>query len=119
MLVQVAPEPYVRNATVEPVIISDSVNESEWDGYVATHRDGTVDHLWRWQGIFRDVFGHESRYLSAKRGNEVVGVLPLVLFDSRLFGRFIASVPFLKYGGLLASDAEATDGAAGHGEVQR
>jgi FemAB-related protein (PEP-CTERM system-associated) len=108
MLVQVAPETYVRNATVEPVIISDSVSESEWDGYVATHPDGTVDHLWRWQGIFSDVFGHESRYLAAKRSNEVVGVLPLVLFNSRLFGRFIASVPFLNYGGVLASDADAS-----------
>jgi hypothetical protein len=39
----------------------------------------------------------------------VAGLLPLVHFRSRLFGRFLVSVPFLNYGGVLASDAAAAD----------
>src|SRR5205823_12598933 len=36
----------------------------------------------------------------------IVGVLPLVIFDSWLsmFGRFAVSLPFVNYGGVLAAD---------------
>jgi FemAB-related protein (PEP-CTERM system-associated) len=91
------------------VRVTDAASESDWDAYVRLHPGGTVDHAWRWQGIFRDVFGHASCYLAATRDSRVVGVLPLVLFDSRLFGRFVASVPFLNYGGILADDLAARD----------
>jgi len=86
------------------VSVTESASESDWDAYVDSHPAGTIDHNWRWQGIFRDVFGHSSCYLAATRGARVVGVLPLVMFKSRLFGRFVASVPFLNYGGVLADD---------------
>jgi FemAB-related protein (PEP-CTERM system-associated) len=92
---------------VTTAIASEDVSESEWDKYVASNSGGTIDHAWRWRGIFRDVFGHESRYVAARREGRIVGVLPLVLFDSRLFGRFLASVPFLNYGGILADDEAA------------
>jgi FemAB-related protein (PEP-CTERM system-associated) len=78
-----------------------------WDRYVEQHPDGTCDHLWRWREIFQGVFGHECAYLTAHRDGTIVGVLPLVRFKSRLFGRFLVSVPFLNYGGVLASDPEA------------
>src|SRR4030095_1619194 len=42
------------------------------------------------------------------------GVLPLVQFRSRLFGRFLVSVPFLNYGGVLASDAAACGALVAH-----
>jgi FemAB-related protein (PEP-CTERM system-associated) len=57
--------------------------------------------LWAWRETFKQVFGHDSVYLSARRHGVIVGVLPLVLFRSRLFGRSVVSVPFLNYGGLL------------------
>ena len=94
---------------VAPAIASEDVSESEWGKYVASNSEGTIDHAWRWQSVFRDVFGHESRYIAARRDRRVVGVLPLVLFDSRLFGRFVASLPFLNYGGILADDVAARD----------
>jgi len=55
--------------------------------------------------VFEDAFGHETRYLSARRNGQVAGVLPLVLFRSRVFGRFIVSLPFVNYGGVVADDA--------------
>ena len=96
------------------VTVSDHVSEAQWDAYVGKHPDGTIDHAWRWQEIFRSVFGHSSRYLAASRDGEVVGVLPLVMFRSRLFGRFITSVPFLNYGGVLADDADVRDALIAH-----
>ena len=87
--------------------VSDRVTEGEWDEFVRSHPEGTVDHLWRWREVFGGVFGHDSSYLVARRDDTVVGVLPLVQFRSRLFGRFLVSVPFLNYGGILAADAAA------------
>jgi serine/alanine adding enzyme len=104
LLVDIDPMTTLSHAMVEPAAISETIGEPEWDSYVASHPEGTVDHAWRWQGIFHDVFGHRSHYLAARRNGRVVGVLPLVMFDSRLFGRFLTSVPFLNYGGVLADD---------------
>jgi FemAB-related protein (PEP-CTERM system-associated) len=92
---------------VGEVFVSKDITERQWDDYVNRHPDATADHLWNWRHIFDQVFRHESQYLVARRGGAVSGVLPLVLFRSRLFGRFAVSVPFLNYGGVLADDAES------------
>ena len=41
-----------------------------------------------------------------------MGVLPLVVFRSRLFGTFVCSLPFVNYGGVLASSPEAAGALA-------
>ena len=84
-----------------PLTAGEAVTEAEWDAYVASHPDGTIDHAWRWQQIFLDVFGHKSTYVAAKRGDRIVGVLPLVTFNSRLFGRFIFEAGQCPRGGRL------------------
>ncbi len=73
-----------------------------WNAFVAAHPAGTVDHLWQWRHVIADALGHESLYLEARRATTVVGVLPLVLVRSRIFGRSVISLPFLNYGGILA-----------------
>jgi FemAB-related protein (PEP-CTERM system-associated) len=77
---------------------------SEWDAYVEGHPDASGYHLWAWRGIFEDVFHHRTTYAAARREGRIVGVLPLVLFESAIFGRFVVSVPFLNYGGVVADD---------------
>jgi FemAB-related protein (PEP-CTERM system-associated) len=86
--------------------VSNACTAEEWNAYVAAHPLGTIDHLWQWRAIFRDVFRHESEYLVARRSGRITGVLPLVLFRSRLFGRSVVSLPMLNYGGLLTDAAE-------------
>jgi serine/alanine adding enzyme len=78
--------------------------EAEWDAFVRAHPTATAYHLWAWRDVFGGVFGHEPLYLSARQGSTIAGVLPLVAFRSRLFGRFLCSLPFVNYGGVLASD---------------
>lgn len=77
-----------------------------WDAYVAAHPDASVYHGWAWRRVFEEAFGHECIYLSARRGDRLAGVLPLVAFRSPLFGRFLVSLPFFNYGGVLADDDE-------------
>ncbi len=100
--------PDTSNRADAPVEVTTEVAGAEWDAYVRAHPHGTVDHLWAWRAIFDGVFGHQCRYLAARRGGQIAGVLPLVLMRSRLFGRLIVSVPVLNDGGLLTDD----DGAA-------
>jgi FemAB-related protein (PEP-CTERM system-associated) len=90
--------------------VASHASPHDWDEYVCRHPAATLDHLWHWRDVFRDVFRHDTVYLSARRGGRIVGVLPLVRFRSRLFGRFVVSLPFLNYGGVLADD-EAVAGA--------
>lgn len=79
-----------------------------WDAYVAGHPQATGYHLMAWRRVIEEVWGHRAFYLQAKDGqNRICGVLPLVFLSSRLFGRFLVSMPFVNYGGVLADDAAA------------
>jgi len=84
--------------------VSDATESVAWNTYVASHPDATAYHNWHWRDVFHGAFGHECVYLEAHREDSVVGVLPLVFFSSRLFGRFLVSLPFVNYGGVLADD---------------
>lgn len=76
----------------------------DWDAFVSSHPGASGYHAWAWRGVFRRAFGHESIYLVARRGTVIHGVLPLVQINSLLFGRSLTSLPFLNYGGVVATD---------------
>lgn len=82
------------------------VTPERWDAYVAAHPEATGYHLAGWRTVIENAFGHQTRYLAVEREGQVAGVLPLVVFRSRLFGRFVVSLPFLNYGGIVADDEE-------------
>ena len=84
------------------------------DAYVDAHPFGRSYHKHAWMRVVSEAFGHQSKYLVAERGNVTVGVLPVVGFNSRLFGRFMVSMPFLNYGGVLADDVEAERALLAH-----
>ena len=98
--------------TVQPLGQHDA---SRWDDYVLTHPDATFFHRAGWQRVIKDAFGHRTHFLLAKRGERIVGVLPLAEINSLLFGHSLGSLPFCAYGGILADDeaaAKALDTAA-------
>lgn len=94
-----------------------------YTAYVRAHRDATVFHSLAWRRAVEQAFGHRAVYFLARRGREVIGILPLFEVESRLVGRLVVSVPYGVYGGVLASDLESADGllAAGkrHAEQRR
>ena len=53
---------------------------------------------------------HEPYALFARRGERWVGVLPLSLIRSVLFGRFLVSLPYVNTAGVVALDNEAGAG---------
>jgi FemAB-related protein (PEP-CTERM system-associated) len=75
-----------------------------WDGFVEKHAQGSPFHLTAWQRTISGSFGYEPRHLAARdpSGGEIIGVLPLFLVRSRLFGRLLVSTPQAAYGGVLS-----------------
>ncbi len=78
-----------------------------WEAYVASHSQATNYHQLGWKTVIERSFGHQTRYFLAMNDGVVVGVLPLAILKSWLFGRSVVSLPFLNYGGLLTNDEQA------------
>jgi len=72
-----------------------------WDRYVLNQSRACGYQLMGWRRVVQQAFGHRTFYLMVRDEHEVIGVLPLVLVASRLFGRFLVSMPFVNYGGVL------------------
>ena len=85
-------------------MVAPEQNEADWDSFVDAHPAATGYHRWAWRRVFEGAFGHETVYLAAREHGRIVGVLPLVVFRRSWFGTFVVSLPFVNYGGVLASD---------------
>ena len=83
--------------------------QAEWDRFIGASAGATAYHQWGWRDVFTQVFGHQCHYWAAKEGSTVVGVLPLVVFDSWVFGKFGVSLPFVNYGGVVTDSAAAAE----------
>lgn len=93
------PEPALR--------VLDTVGADAWDRYVSAHPASSAYSQSAWLDLIGGTFGHPVRRLAVQSSSGIEGVLPLVLFRSRLFGRFAVSLPFVNYGGVLASSEAA------------
>jgi len=78
-----------------------------WREYVTNHPAATVFHDLAWKRVIERAFRYKARYLMARQGTLIRGVLPLFLVESRLFGRRMISTPFAVYGGICADDETA------------
>ena len=79
----------------------------DWSGYLAYHPDATVYHDPRWGRILRDVCGGHPFFLTARRGEWIVGVFQIVGQQSFLFGSRLCSLPYFDASGILADDDQA------------
>jgi FemAB-related protein (PEP-CTERM system-associated) len=60
-----------------------------------------------WLRVLRESMGHRTLALVARDGGvsgAMAGYLPLALVKSRLFGRFLVSLPYLNRAGIVAAD---------------
>ena len=96
----------VLAANSELVKVQEWRDRTGWDAFVSGAADGTVAHRWPWLKIVRDTYGHRTFALAAVQGQQLCGVLPLVLVRSLLFGRQLVSMPYLDGGG-ICSDGHA------------
>ena len=80
----------------------------EWDAFLEAHEHGSFYHRHGWRRLNQVQLGHDCIYLVARDGDSITGILPLVLTNSRLFGRILCSLPFVNFGGPVAVDAGTT-----------
>jgi len=90
-----------RNIRIHELDLS---HAADWQEYVDRHPQGTLFHGLAWKRAVERTFGHRSWYLFAESGRRIVGVLPLFQINSLVAGRFLTSVPYATYGGLLTDD---------------
>jgi len=83
--------------------------EAEWDNYVREHPRGTPFHLTAWKRVIEETFAYQPRYLCARDGLKLCGVLPLFLVDTLLTGKVLISSPFAVYGGVLTDYEQVRD----------
>lgn len=78
-----------------------------WDQYVLHSAAASGYHLSGWRRVIEEAFGHSTCYLTVRGENGALcGLVPLVLLASRVFGRFLVSLPFVNYGGMIADSSE-------------
>lgn len=95
-------------------IVREGHPDKSRDRFVEQHPAATVAHLSGWGRIAAAAYGHTAVSVVAVDDGEPIGVLPLVLLRSRLFGRRLVSMPFLDYGGVLVAP-----GAAARGTIEQ
>jgi serine/alanine adding enzyme len=86
----------------------------DWDEFVANHPKGSWYHQRRWKQLIDTTFGHTSYYVSARTDGRLVGVLPLTLVKSALFGRFLIAPAYGRYGDICANDSAAESAILSH-----
>lgn len=87
------------------------LNQSDfarWDAYVNEAPQATFFHRAGWKTVLERAFDHRTTFLYAERNGQIEGVLPLGQIKSLLFGNSLISLPFCVYGGIVASNDEAS-----------
>ncbi|RJS94720.1 FemAB family XrtA/PEP-CTERM system-associated protein [Salinisphaera sp. Q1T1-3] len=96
--------------TDSPILVRTLADRhAEWDAYVMATPAATFFHRVGWKRVIERAFGHACHYLYAERGGRIVGILPAVHINSRLFSNALISTPFCVYGGAVADDDAVAD----------
>ena len=99
-----------QTANDEQISIAQLCNEyvcnehDAWNHYVESNPAASLYHRAEWKELIHKVFGHECYFFYASSNEQVVGVLPLVRLNSKLFGDFMVSMPYFNSGGAIAND---------------
>ena len=59
-------------------------------------------------------FSHRGYWIEAESADQTTGILPVVYMNTKLFGKFLVSLPYLNWGGVIASDNESSKGLIDH-----
>lgn len=89
-------------------LLCNQLSNSVWDEFVEANKSSTMEHLSGWKDVIERSYGLKSYYLQIVEKDELLGILPLVSINSRIFGRQLVSMPFLDCGGICVKDGGDT-----------
>jgi FemAB-related protein (PEP-CTERM system-associated) len=86
----------------------ESAADADAHAFLLAHPRATFCHHPGWASALRDCYGKRMRYFAMrKKDGGLAGVAPVVELSSLVFGRQWVCLPYLDYGGPLASDSAA------------
>jgi len=80
--------------------------KADWINYVEKSSRSTICHRIGWYNVISQTLGHIPRYLIALDNGNLCGLLPLFLVKTWWNTRFLISIPWLDYGGIIADTDE-------------
>lgn len=84
-------------------LAADMEDSIRWNTFVESQSQACAYHRFEFKKIIEQSFGQSTIYFMAlDQAHNVVGILPCVFTQSRLFGCYCTSLPFFNYGGVLA-----------------
>lgn len=92
------------SSQLQPPAVDICTNQLQWDSYVSAKAESSNYHRWVWGEVVKQTYGHEFYRLAATTNGTVRGVLPLCFVKSWIFGKFLISMPFFSYGGVVADN---------------
>ncbi len=87
--------------------------QEAWTTFVAAHGWKACHCSPFWLTALCTSLRHRAYPLAAYRSGRLVGVLPLAFIKSFAFGRFLVSLPYLNWAGVVADDADAAEALIG------
>jgi len=79
----------------------------QWNNFVGSHCNAGFFHRFEWGRLIERHLRHRPLFLIARQNDQTVGVFPIVQMGLAPVRRTLCSMPFVDYGGPLASSAEA------------
>jgi FemAB-related protein (PEP-CTERM system-associated) len=105
---EIRPRRSIRN-TNNMIEIDLDTEQTEWDGYTATHSSSCFAHLFAWGEALASTYGLRILRLGARDKNncrKLVGILPLILFPPPGGKVRLISLPYTDAAGIVANDEE-------------
>jgi len=79
-----------------------------WNKFVTGNPHSHVYHLWEWGDVLCKTYKYERKYVTVRKGEDVLGVFPCLYVKSLIFGKRLISLPFVEYAGpLLKNDLDS------------
>lgn len=90
-----------------PVRVELTSSPSGWNDYLTSKGHQGFYQRAQWLRVLEHGLQHQPICLQATEGTQLVGVLPLALVVSPIFGRFLVSLPYVNSSGVVADSPEA------------
>ena len=81
------------------IINYSSEKKQIWDDFVKKHASTWIDSTSHWIDFFENKYHYENYSFMIYKNNDLVGIFPLFLIRSIIFGKRLVSGPFLDRGG--------------------
>lgn len=91
--------------TIE-IVPATLADRDEWDLFVLSHTVGSPYHLMAWGQAIKQAYGHKLFFLMARKGDRLVGILPLVHLKLTSLLNELVALPFCDVGNCLSTDSD-------------